>query len=163
MNMRNLPRLISTLLLLCALMPVFQPRAGATSKPLVVIVSASTPLKEISTALLRRAFLGEPTEYASGRRLIPINHLPGTPTRAQFDRGILDLEPDEVGRFWIDRRVRDQAPPPRTVPSVDFALRVVMSLPGAISYVPPELVNDKVRALTIDGRAAGQPDYLLEE
>jgi hypothetical protein len=133
----------------------------AAGKPLVVIVSVATPIRDITTALLRRAFLGEAAEYAAGKRLIPINNPLSTPARVSFDRKVLSLEPQEVGRFWIDRRIRDQSGPPKTVPSADLALRVVMSLPGAISYIYPDQVNDKVRALTVDGKTSESPGYLL--
>lgn len=159
--MAHLLRLLCALLFALVFVPVFRSGVHATARPLAVVVSASTLLKDISTATLRRAFMGEPTDYASGKRLIPFNHSPTAATRQQFDLAVLGLRPDEVGRFWVDRRVRDQPAPPRIVPSVELALRVVMSLAGAITYVTPELVNDKVRALTIDGKAVGQPGYLL--
>lgn len=38
-----------------------------------------------------------------------------------------------------------------------------MSLAGAISYVHSDQLNDKVRALTIDGQSPGAPGYLLAE
>ena len=38
----------------------------AAGKPLVVIVGASMPIKDISLATLRRAFQGEPTDYTAG-------------------------------------------------------------------------------------------------
>ncbi len=158
---RHLPRLLSALMLVLVLVPLFGGDVRAAGKPLVVIVGTATPLKDVTTALLRRAFLGEAAEYVSGKRLIPINHPPATPMREQFDNAILGLKPEEVGRFWIDRRIRDQPPPPKTVPSVELAVRIVMSLPGAISYVTQDMVNDKVRALPIDGKTPGQPGYLL--
>jgi hypothetical protein len=39
--------------------------------------------------------------------------------------------------------------------------RVVAKLPGAISYVHAGTIMPGVRALTIDGRSAGQPGYPL--
>lgn len=150
-------------IVLIAAVVLLQPGAHAAGKPLVVIISASAPVKDISLGLLRRAFLGEVAEYVSGKRLLPINHPPGTPSRGEFDQAVLGLKPAEMGRFWIDRRIRDQPPPPRAAPNAELVVRLVMSLPGAISYAPPELVNDKVRVLTIDGKAPGQPGYPLAQ
>jgi hypothetical protein len=136
--------------------------ARAAGKPLVVIVSSGLPIHDIGLSQLRSAFLGEGAEYAPGKRLIAINHPPGTPARDGFDLTVLGLKPDAVGRFWVDRRIRDQPGPPKTVPSVDLALRLTMSLPGAITYVPPELVNPKVKTLSIGGKAPGQAGYPLQ-
>lgn len=148
-------------LLICAAIATAVPRqAGAAGKPLVVVVAASSTLKDISMGELRRAFLGEAVT-AGGKRLIAINHPLATPARDQFDKSVLGLKPDEVGRFWVDRRIRDQSPPPKTVQSAELAVRIAMSLPGAITYATADAVNDKLRALTIDGKAAGQAGYPL--
>ena len=149
-------------LLICAAVPVRVPAAHAASKPLLVVMAASTRIKDISTASLRRVFQGLPTELEGGKRFIPVNHPIGSPARVQFDRAALGLEPNQVGAFWIDRRIRDESPPPRTLPSADLATRVAASLPGAITYIVPEMLNAGVKALTIDGKAAGQPGYLLK-
>jgi hypothetical protein len=161
MNMtHHLPRLLSALLLALALAPVFGTGARAAGKPLVLIAGTHTSFNDISISLLRRAFLGETAEYASGKRLIAINHAPGAPLREQFDELVLGLKPTEVGHFWIDRRIRDQPPAPKHVPS-ELVVRIVTSLPGAISYVTSDQLNDKVRVLRIDGKSPGQPGYLL--
>jgi hypothetical protein len=159
----HLPRVLSALLIPLSLTFAtgFGTSAVAAGQPLVVIVGASVPMKDISTALLRRAFLGEVAEYASGKRLIPINQPPDNPPRSQFDKAILGLNPTEVGRFWVDRRIRDQSSQPKSVPSPEIALRVVMSVPGAITYVTPDMLNEKVRALTIDGKSHDQAGYAL--
>jgi hypothetical protein len=141
------------------LVPVSPVRA--IGKPLLVVMSTSVRVSDISTSTLRRVFQGLPTEFQGGKRFIPVNHPTGTPARIQFDRAVLGLEPSQVGAFWIDRRIRDESPPPRTVPSADLALRVAASLPGAIAYIAPELLTAAVKVLTIDGRSAGQPEYLL--
>lgn len=135
-------------------------RTEAAGKPLVVLVAASSTVKDISMGELRRAFLGEAVTVG-GKRLIPINHPLATPAREQFDKIVLGLKPDEVGRFWVDRQIRAQSPPPKTVQSSELAVRIAMSLPGAMTYATADALNDKLRALTIDGKAAGQSGYPL--
>jgi hypothetical protein len=161
MNMKNVILALIALTTAALLMPIAQVGVRAQAKTLVAIVGATNPLKDASTGLLRRAFQGEAAEYASGKRLIAINMPPANPLRQQFDKAVLGLKPEEIGRFWVDRRIRGESAPPKTVPSPELALRLVMSLPGAISYVTSDLLNEKVRALTIDGKAAGQPGYPL--
>jgi len=138
------------------------PGAAAIGKPLVVIVASSTNVKDIGIAALRRAFQGQATDLG-GKHLIPINHANGTPLRVSFDRSILGLEPAEVGRFWIDRRIRGEGSPPKTAPSLDLAVRLVASIPGAITYASHDVLNPSVRVLTIDGKAPDQPGYPLHE
>ena len=79
----------------------------------------------------------------------------------QFDRAVLGLEPEAVGPFWIDRRIRGESSPPRTVPSTDLLLRVVAKLPGAIAYVYAPLTAPGVKALKVANLPAGQTGYPL--
>jgi hypothetical protein len=148
------------LLISAALATAIPFRTRAAGKPLVVVVAASSTVKDISIGELRRAFLGEAVTLG-GKRLIAINHPLGSPAREQFDRIVLGLKADEVGRFWVDRQIRAQSPPPKTVQSPELAVRIAMSLPGAISYATADALNDKLRALTIDGKALGQTGYPL--
>lgn len=139
-------------------LPLSLSPARASNPSLVVVVSSSLGAKNISAADLRRAFLGLPTELG-GKRLVPLNLPPTNASRQAFDRAVLGLEPSKVGAFWVDRRIRDESPPPRTVPSADLAAKVAASLPGAIAYIPPDKVNSKVVVLSIDGKAPGSAGY----
>lgn len=151
---------LSLALLSAAALPL-APAARAAGQALLVIVAASSTVRDISTAELRRCFQGLPTQ-AGGKKLVPINHPTSSPGRVAFDRAVLGLEPSAVGAFWIDRRIRDESPPPRTVPSAELALRIAASLPGAITYIAPELLNGTVKALTIDGKDLKSGGYLLK-
>jgi hypothetical protein len=149
------------LLLLGALSPIQSGARAEANQPLLVVVGAATGLTDISLAMLRRAFQGELALTPGGKRLVPLNQAVGSPARTMFDRAVLGLAPDEVGRFWISRRIRDEGSPPRTLPSADLGVRVVASYPGAITYVSAKLVNASVRVLRIDGKLPSDPGYLL--
>lgn len=149
-------------MLVAAVLPVNRDGAHAEGHdPLVVIVSPKTDLTDISLAMLRRAFRGELAGTPSGKRLVPMNCPLKSYERESFDRKVLGLEPDEVARFWINRRIRDEGLPPRTLPSLDMATRVVVSYPGAIAYVRASFANKSVRALKVDGKAYAEPGYLF--
>ena len=160
---KQISTLLSSVILAQLLLVFVQPLAGAANKPLVVVVGTATPLRNISLGELRHVFLGEPVEAGTGKPLVGINHPMGIATRERFDLAVLGLKPDTIGRFWVDRRIRDQSPAPKAVQSAELAIRVVASLPGAITYGTSDLVNKQVRALTIDGKAAGQPGYPLDD
>jgi len=132
----------------------------AAGKPLLVVVAAASPIKDVELSALRRAFEGSAAEVG-GKRLLPINHPAGTPLRSAFDKQVLGLEPANVGKFWIDRRIRDEGSPPKTVPSPELAVRITASLPGAITYCTQELVNASVKVLTVGGKAPGASGYPL--
>ncbi len=138
------------------------PVATAAGEPLLVIVGLTFPVDDIDLADLKSAFRGKHT-YVAGKRLIPINHALKTPLRDAFDRAILGLEGAAVGRYWIDRQIRDEGQPPVTVRSADLAVRAVAALPGGISYATRALLTAKVKTLSIEGKSAGQSGYALAE
>lgn len=124
--------------------------AAADGAKLVVVVSKGSPIKSLSRNELRRAFLGEPVS-AKDITLVPFNSPPGTPPRAGFDQAILGMSPAEVGRFWVDRKVRGQPGAPRSLPSIAHVLKVVAKFPGAVSYVPADQLTAAVQPVAVDG------------
>jgi hypothetical protein len=143
----------------CALVLVGAHALRAAEPPLVVVVSAASPLQDISRGTLRRVFLGEPTTGPGGK-LIPLNQPPGTSARGQFDKIVLGLEPAAVPGFWIDQRIRGLGGAPRAIP-VAMLIRVLPQLAGAIGYVRANEIASGLKAITIDGKKAGEPGYLL--
>lgn len=152
----------AVLLMVWSLTPAVRRTNAQELAPLLVVMAQSAGVSNIDSGKLRRVFQGFPTEE-NGNRLVPFNQIIRAGDRTRFDKAVLGFTPEQVGRYWIDQRIRQVSVPPRTVPSTDLLLRVVASLPGAISYValrqeelPPEL-----RALTVDGKTPGALDYPL--
>jgi hypothetical protein len=137
-----------------------RPRALTTNEPLLLVAGNAFPADDISLSTLKLAFRGQIAQVA-GKRVIPINHAVGTELRMEFDRIVLGLEPSAVGRYWVDRRIRDEGMPPKSIPTAELAVRVVAAVPSAITYARRAMLNPKVKALSIDGKAAGEPGYAL--
>ena len=87
------------------------------------------------------------TRWDDGTAVVPLNAPTGTPARDHFDRTVLRLSTDQVGRFWLDRRIRGLGLPPRQVPDSMLVLKVVENLRGSIAYVRPELVSARVKVV----------------
>lgn len=155
----NCVRLTAALLLIAVAWPVTA-ITRAAGKPIVVVVAAASPVKDVDMALLRRAFEGAVAEVG-GKRLIPINHPAGTTLRVAFDKTVLGLNPEDVGKFWIDKRIRDEGSPPKMVPSPELAVRITASVPGALTYATQDMVNATVRVVTVGGKAPGTAGYPL--
>jgi hypothetical protein len=131
---------------------------GDKPRTLVVIVAKGSKVTGLSRAELRRAFSGDAV-VVSGDRLVPFNFSPGSPERIAFDRSILGLSPEDVGRFWVDRKIRGESQPPRALANASLVVRIVARFPGAIGYVPTDQVTDDVVAVAVDGVPPSSPDY----
>ena len=134
--------------------------ANAERKRLVVVVVKGSGLTNLSKDDLKHCFLGDPVS-GGGKTLVPFNAESKTPDRSGFDRAILGMSPDEVGRFWIDRRVRGQAGAPRSLPSVAHMQKVVAKFPGAIGYVTVDELTADLQPVKIDGVDYTAPGYSL--
>jgi hypothetical protein len=134
--------------------------AFGDGKKLVVVVAKGSSLTNLSRADLRRCFTSEPVS-AGGATLIPFNASPGTPDRTGFDQAVLGMSPDEVGRFWVDRKIRGQSGAPRSLPSAAHVAKVAAKFPHAIGYLPADQLTSDVQAVAIDGVAYTDARYDL--
>jgi len=142
---------------LALLMP--RPVRANNDVVLAVIVAPESKLTNISVADLRRVFQSERLTDPDGSKLIPLNHPPKTVDRVGFDQVVLGMDPETVGRFWIDRKIRGGSGPPRTVESLATLRRVVEKLPGALGYLRPAQLSSEVRAVRVDGKLPEDPGY----
>jgi hypothetical protein len=132
----------------------------ADAAPLAVVVSAKSSQKELSLSTLRRIFLNLPTDNDDRNRFMPINAVPKSPLRMSFDKVILGLDAQEVGRYWVDQRIRGVAAP-RVIPDFSMVRGVVAKWPGAISYLPLSQVGPELKVLAVDGKLPGASGYAL--
>lgn len=132
--------------------------ANADSKKLVVVVAKGSSVTNVSRSDLKRCFTGE-TVSAGDRPLVPFNAAPNTPERSGFDKAVLGMSPDEVGRFWVDRKVRGQSAAPRSLPSSAHIAKVAAKFPGAIGYLPADQMTSDIQAVAIDGVPYTDPRY----
>jgi len=134
--------------------------AHADGKKLVVVVARGAVLTTISRSDLKRCFTGEPVS-AGGKVLVPFNATPNSPERIGFDKVVLGMTPDEVGRFWVDRKIRGQRGAPRSLPSPAHIAKVAAKFPGAIGYLPADQLTSDVQAVEVDGVAYTDARYDL--
>lgn len=153
-----------SLLLFCVSARAIEGAPGAAQRGgtdrIVVIVAATFSLRDVSQSLVRRIFLGEPTVH-QGTKIVPITAPTGDQLRIAFDRLALGFSPADSGRYWVDRRIRGQGLPPRSVPNQALVRAVVAKLPGAVGYISASQLDPSVRALSIDGLSHTDAKYPL--
>jgi hypothetical protein len=145
------------LIFLVALVALGRP-AAADTKKLVVVVAKGSSMTNISRSDLKRVFTGD-TVSADGKPLVPFNANTNTPERTGFDKAVLGMSPDEVGRYWVDRKVRGQSAAPRSLPSAAHIAKVTAKFPGAISYLPADQLTSDIQAVSVDGVAYTDGKY----
>lgn len=127
---------------------------------LQLITAKNNAIRDLDLGDLRAAYRGKKVTVA-GLKLVPFNHPPGAPDRIAFDRIVLGMTPEEVGRYWIDQRIRGGDAPPRTIDSVSLLVRVIGALPGALAYVREGFTSPELKVVSLEGRLPGDPRYPL--
>jgi hypothetical protein len=128
---------------------------------LVVIVSPQSAVQALTLIELRRIFLAEVT-YAAGEPVLPLNLASGSPERLAFDQLVLDMSQAQVDRYWINRKVRGQGMPPKSLPAVSLIQRLTSKHPTVIAYCFAHDLTPEVRPVMIDGKTFNAPNYPLK-
>lgn len=111
-------------------------QAGPTD--LLVIVNSQNSVTRLGASDLRPIFQTSKRKWDNGALVEPVN-LPEKSTQRQlFDRAVLGFDPDTALRYWIDRKVRGEARPPKKLTSAAAVTAHVASTPGGIGYIPAE-------------------------
>ena len=154
--------LLTALALSLALAP--QAPAQPRKRVLLVIVNPDSKVTDLSMNQLRRSYLGE-SIVEGGTQLIPINLPPSSRARIGFDQRVLDMSPEQVARFWNDRKIRGGELPPKELPSEKKVLMIAARYPTVVAYLPDELLQtafaDRVKIITVDGKLYTDPSYPL--
>lgn len=129
---------------------------------LAIVVAKDSPLRQLSIKDLRNLYKGDALTGPDGKRLIPLGRPAGSLERVAFDRAVLGMSPDLSAAYWIDRKIRGQSGPPRSIESAELLLRVTAKLEGAVGYVRVSGLTDWVRSVRIEGTDPGDAGYPVE-
>jgi ABC-type phosphate transport system substrate-binding protein len=130
---------------------------------LAVIVNRENTLEEIGAPELRAIFRGETQFWGDGTKIRLVVSPPDRPEGRKFNASVYGMTGDELKKYWIRKVFRgDVGVPPKVLPTDAEIIGCVGSTRSAVGFVDAANVDETVRALRIDGRAPGEPGYLLE-
>ncbi len=157
--------LLCTLGVLAALLylppGVERPARAADHIVLAVFVAKDSSIQDLKMNELRRIFTNADDSGFSSTRNVPFNHTARSTDRVGFDQAVLHMSPEEVSRFWIDRKIRGLAGPPRAVDSLSQLLSLVAHTTGGISYARPGRLAPDLRVIRVAGKLPSEPGYPL--
>jgi hypothetical protein len=153
---KHLPTIVTCA---CAMLVLASRLAAAEPKPLVVVVAKGSAVTDLKREDLKHLFLGGPITSRGNKPLVPFNAAPNSSERVTFDLAIFGRTAAEVGRFWVDRKIRGQGSAPRSLPSSLHIAKVVAKFPNAIGYVPADQLTSQLQPVKLDGIAYTDPRY----
>lgn len=138
----------------------------AQSGDMAVVVSNQNPVNSISSAELRRMFMGETRFWNNSTKNVVtvIMRAPGAPDRDVVLKVLFRMSEAEYRKYWIGRVNSGEASSAPAEVFASGALQVLIrEIPGAIGVVRTSDVRPAMKVLKIDGHLPGEPAYTLRD
>jgi ABC-type phosphate transport system substrate-binding protein len=142
---------------------LFVPVAATAEDDLTVVVNKSNAVENLTKAQLCKIVLGEQAAWPGAKKVMVVLRAPGQPDRKGVLRSVCGMGEDDFTTHQMQASFNgDAGSPPKVVASDEAARDMVAAQPGAIGFLQAADVNDTVRAVTVDGVAAGKDGYKVK-
>jgi ABC-type phosphate transport system substrate-binding protein len=130
---------------------------------LVVVVNKSNAADSLTKVQLRKILLGEQKTWPGGAKVNVILRAPGQPERDGVLRSICGMSEEDFNQHLMHANFNGESgSPPKALGSGAGVRQLVVGIPGAIGFLRPADVNASVKAVSVDGVAAGEPGYIMK-
>jgi ABC-type phosphate transport system substrate-binding protein len=116
---------------------------------IVVVVSATSSVTEISRLHLADIYLGRTSHFENGTPAVPIDRNAGSADRISFSEKFLDRSEAQMKAHWSRVIFTGRGRPPREASSGQAVRNIVAGDPRAIGYIDVSLVDARVRVLRV--------------
>jgi len=79
-------------------------------------------------------------------KLLPVNLLGDAEVRKQFELKVLQMQREDINRYWITNHFRGVSPPV-TQASMGSVQKFVEKVDGAIGYLPKNMVDQELKII----------------
>jgi ABC-type phosphate transport system substrate-binding protein len=142
---------------------LFLPPAAAADDDLAVVVNKGNTVDNLTKAQLRKILLGEQPSWPGGKKVSVVLRAPGQAEREGVLRSICGMSEDDFAAHLMHASFNgDAASPPKAMATGEAVRSLVGILPGGIGFLRTADVNESVRAVMVDGLAAGQDGYKIK-
>lgn len=101
-----------------------------------VIVNPANPVRELSRAFVRDAFLKKAASWGAGTTIRPVDLGKQFPARQRFTREVLNKTPAQLRAYWSQLIFSGKAVPPPELESEAAMIAYVLRNHGAMGYLP---------------------------
>jgi ABC-type phosphate transport system substrate-binding protein len=118
---------------------------GAAMADVVAVVSAQSPITNLSKNQLLDIFLGRTNRYPNGTPALPIDQAEGSTLRDEFYSKLAGQTAAQIKAYWSKIIFTGRGQPPPTVANDEEAKKRIRDNPAAIGYIDRAMVDDSVR------------------
>lgn len=149
-NVRRVIRASAALAVLFAISPVRAAAPLGAADSVVVIVSAASPVTQISRLHLADLYLGRTTRFPGGTAATPMEQKAGSAARVEFLANYLGRTEAQMKSHWSKLIFTGRGRPPQEASTAQAMKELVARSPHAIGYLEARLVDASVRTVRVE-------------
>jgi ABC-type phosphate transport system substrate-binding protein len=156
-------KLTCTLMFAALLGPAILAAADASADDLAVIVNKSNMTSNLTKSQLRKLVLAEQDSWPAGQKVTIVLRAPGAAERDTVLKYICRMTEDDYNQHSIHSSFSGgSGSAPKILGSAAAIRQYVASMPGAVAFLRLADVDPTVKVVSLDGAAAGQPEYKMK-
>lgn len=129
---------------------------------LAIVVNVNNPVDNLSSAELRRVFLGARGHWPNGRRITLVMLEPGWPERAAVLSSIYQMNETDFNNHFLHGLFTGEVfVSPKTLATPEGVRKFIFNVPGAIGYLRASDVDKTIKVIRIDERLPDDKGYKL--
>ena len=121
--------------------------ATAQAEPIVVIVSATSPVAKLDKEQVANLFLGKSSSYPDGSAAVPNEQTDGAPAHEEFHKSITEKSASQLKSYWSKMIFSGKGTAPKEVASNAELLKLLASNPAMIGYVDKAAADKTVKVV----------------
>jgi ABC-type phosphate transport system substrate-binding protein len=121
--------------------------ATAHSEPVVVVVSATSPVSKLDKEQVANLFLGKSSSYPDGSAAVPIEQTDATAAHEEFHKSITEKSASQLKSYWSKMIFSGKGTAPKEVASNAELLKLLAGNPAMIGYVDKTAADKTVKVV----------------
>jgi ABC-type phosphate transport system substrate-binding protein len=131
-------------------------------EPLAIVVNRSNPVDDLTTAELRRIFLGNRSHWTNGRRITLVMRELGDPERRTVLRDICGMSEEQLKNHFLHGLFTGEIlVSPKTLSTPTGVRKFIFNVPGAIGFLRISDLDSTVKVVRIDEMMPDDKGYKL--
>ncbi len=125
--------------------------SAAQAGNIVVIVNSGSGITAATADEVSKVFMGK-SGSLGGTDVTPVDQVSDSETRTAFSEKILGRSVTKVSKYWKKLVFAGKGEPPAVFANDAKVIAHVSDTPDAVGYVSAGSLNDKVKAILVDGQ-----------
>ena len=119
----------------------------AHADPIVVVVSANSPVSKLDKEQVANLFLGKSSSYPDGSNAVPIEQTDGSAAHEEFHKSVTEKSASQLKSYWSKMIFSGKGTAPKEAASNSVLLKLLAGNPAMIAYIDKNAVDKSVKVV----------------